>query len=378
MGLLDSDWSVDDDWDGELPSVDAYATIADPPVTPGDHTALAVRPFRENGGTIITLGLYGCVMDESPWRDRDTLHQAYVIEGRTQYEIADEFGCTQANIAKWVKRHGLTKENPPTPWRDEETLKRLYVAEGLYAREVAERLDCSVSTIERWLSIHAISDIDDSNAPEELLNEAWLREKYQTMSTLDIADVLGCSHRTVEKYLLRHGIETRGTPPIIRPLDDAETLREWYVEEELPSDEIAEKVGCSPQAVRNWLRTHEIELRDPIHLRPPRTGPDHPRFRHGIREYGQTWYLRRRDRLEFDNYQCVVCGMGMEEHVQKYGRALSVHHIIKKEEFRNDDGSLDEERAHDIGNLLTLCREHHDLWEGIPLRPEVTSNGDSE
>jgi transposase len=302
-----------------------------------------------------------------PWRDREKMKDLYVEKDLSQYEIADRFGCTQANVSKWVKRHDLEKEHP---WHDEEKMRQLYVEEDLTCKEVAERVGCVVGTAEKWLSIHTIYDTDDSSAPEELTDEEWLRDRYQSKSSVEIADELGCSYPTVSKYLNRHGIDTRMGPPPTEPLNDAQVLREWYLGDDMSSKEIAEKVGCSPDAVRNWLRRHGIPLRPPAHEQDPPIGPDHPRWNGGNREYGSEWYLSRKERLAFDDYECVVCGMSQESHIQEYGQELHVHHIIKKEEFRDEDGELDEERAHDLENLITLCQNDHAKWEGVPLRPQ--------
>jgi len=105
-----------------------------------------------------------------------------------------------------------------------------------------------------------------------------------------------------------------------------------------------------------------------------RRGENHPRYvedKVGI-SYGGSWPRKRRERLEKDNHQCVVCSKSNAQEKADYDRALSVHHIRKARNFIQEDGSLNEEMAHRLENLITLCTDCHNRWEGIPLRPEVS------
>lgn len=90
-------------------------------------------------------------------------------------------------------------------------------------------------------------------------------------------------------------------------------------------------------------------------------GEDTPNWRGGFDyNYGHTWERQRAKALERDGHECVVCGKGENE----LGREPDVHHIIRKDDFD------DLEAAHELDNLVTLCRTHHCRWEGIPLRPQ--------
>lgn len=41
------------------------------------------------------------------YRDRDWLHEMYVVRGLTTHEVAAEAGCTQPTICDWIHRLGL-------------------------------------------------------------------------------------------------------------------------------------------------------------------------------------------------------------------------------------------------------------------------------
>lgn len=103
-------------------------------------------------------------------------------------------------------------------------------------------------------------------------------------------------------------------------------------------------------------------------------GSNHPRWSEDTLQfsYGGSWEKKREERLEKDDYECVVCNKSNAQEEIDHGRGLSVHHIQKARKFLQDDGTLDEETAHRIENLITLCSKCHSRWEGIPLRPEVS------
>jgi len=47
-----------------------------------------------------------------PWQERDTLVDLYHGRGLTTREIADELGCTNGTVSKWLDEHGIeTRDN---------------------------------------------------------------------------------------------------------------------------------------------------------------------------------------------------------------------------------------------------------------------------
>lgn len=99
---------------------------------------------------------------------------------------------------------------------------------------------------------------------------------------------------------------------------------------------------------------------------------NHPRWDGGyeLPGFGKEWVVARKKRLELDGHECQICGMGPEEHREKFTHDIEVHHIIPRDQFRDSNGDIDFEKAHDLDNLITMCREHHVKWEGVPLRPQ--------
>jgi len=42
-----------------------------------------------------------------PWRDKQTLEYLYNVRMKTQKQIADRFGLTDATICRWMKKHDI-------------------------------------------------------------------------------------------------------------------------------------------------------------------------------------------------------------------------------------------------------------------------------
>lgn len=70
--------------------------------------------------------------------------------------------------------------------------------------------------------------------------------------------------------------------------------------------------------------------------------------------YGPGWNERKRKSIrERDNNECISCGMSGDEHIEKFGRRLNVHHIVQARESSNP-------AVHNAPrNLMTLCVPCH-------------------
>lgn len=118
------------------------------------------------------------------------------------------------------------------------------------------------------------------------------------------------------------------------------------------------RVFCSKECHGSWMSENN-------------TGENSPRWKGGWSHgYGYNWERQKEKRLEKDGYECVVCGMTNKKHKEKMEQSLHIHHIERKEKFRDEEGELDCKRANRIENLVTLCWDCHYRWEGIPLRPQ--------
>lgn len=86
-----------------------------------------------------------------------------------------------------------------------------------------------------------------------------------------------------------------------------------------------------------------------------------------ITYYGANWDEQRNKARKRDNYTCQRCGVTERELEQQ----LDVHHIKRLGWFREEyDAPVWWQKGNVLDNLTSLCRTCHQLWEGIPLRPD--------
>lgn len=99
-------------------------------------------------------------------------------------------------------------------------------------------------------------------------------------------------------------------------------------------------------------------------------GEDHPLYKGDgdwTKKYGPMWHKKREERLEEDGYECVICGIANEEHREKYGQGLDVHHLIPRRKFyKSEELSIDE--ANELENLRTVCKPHHHQVESGEIK----------
>jgi transposase-like protein len=156
------------------------------------------------------------------------------------------------------------------PWHDEETVREFYVERDMSARELGDMLGCSTQAILRSLSRFGIEkDLSTwEQTPEELKDKETLRELYveRDVPARKVADELGCAISTVLRWARKHGLEPYSRT--IEKLRDEKLLRRLYVEEKLTTQEVADRLGCGKTTVRTWLDRHGIETRP---RKPPAT-----------------------------------------------------------------------------------------------------------
>lgn len=266
---------------------------------------------------------------EPGYRDADTLRRLYHGEGFTQAEIADQMGCCRKTITNWMQKHEI-ETNPG------ERIRRKQLGENnsVWNRETRDCSYCGAE-IERPASAFRGERSFCSNDCE-----AQWRTGNPDVSppdnTVSDGDLLADLQRLKEEL---------GRPP---STDDVTT----YGKHGHPT--YRERFGSLPAAREAAGLQRDV----PFGTKGVRLYPDdrHP--------YGDTWRESREQRLEIDDHQCVVCGIGDEKHREKHGVGLTVHHITPAREF------ADLQTADAMDNLVSLCSVHHRKWEGIPLRPQ--------
>ncbi|WP_235019751.1 HNH endonuclease [Natrialba sp. INN-245] len=87
--------------------------------------------------------------------------------------------------------------------------------------------------------------------------------------------------------------------------------------------------------------------------------------------YGDNWREQRLKALKRDDFTCQTpgCERTQKEHREEFAVGLNVHHIRPLSTFGETESEVDFERANQLENLVTVCVEHHYLWErASPLR----------
>ena len=323
-------------------------------------------------------------MSEPKYRDEEWLREQYIEQGKSTYDIADECGCDNTTVRRWMERHDVKRRTcgprlPDERLKDEEWLREQYVERGRSSGDIANECGCHANTVLKRIKRHGIQRRPANAEVDPRLNdEEWLHEQYveRERSTYDIAEVCGCAPGTVINRLKRCGIETRGcgyhggggVPPAEPRLSDEEWLRQQYVEKTRSTRDIAEVCACSHSVVYKWLNRHGIDLRDANDPRY-RMGKNNHRWGGGKKPYGPGWNAsKRRQVRERDGHRCQDCGTTQAEHKAEYDQKLHVHHLIKA---RDIDGP---EERNAPENLITLCRDCHRRWEQLSeagIRPQI-------
>jgi len=321
---------------------------------------------------------------ERKYRDEDWLREQYVEKRLTLREVAEKCDCVKTTIRNWLQKHDIetdytAHQAPDKRLTDTKWLQRQYIGEKRSANEIAEECGCHQQTVLRWLKRHDIEVrgkagvLEDRVCDERLLDAEWLRDQHVEQMNLvsEIAEECDCSCDTVRYWIDKHDIEKLGYARSLMPdgrLCDADWLRKQYIKQEKSLPDIADECGCSASTVRQWLLRHGIETREwPGGL----SGPEHPNWNGGKRAYGPGWHERKRREVRArDGHTCQDprCSVTQSEHVEKYGESLHVHHLRKALDVD------DPEERNAKENLITLCRDCHRRWEKMAdagLVPEV-------
>jgi transposase len=315
--------------------------------------------------------------DQPRYRDKEWLYEEYWGNEKSTREIAKICDCHNSTISTWLARHDIEtrseKETPDLRLKNAEWLQKQYHEKERTMGEIRAECGCSRVTVQRWLKRHEIETFSRHRSSDAAYRDAdWLREKYwgEKKSSHEIAAGRDFSPTTVQKWLNKHGIETRDRSPVPdKRLKNAKWLRDRYWACGRSTPEIAEECGCAASTVGEWLKKHGIDMRSPT---PEREGANHPNWKGGRTVYGEGWSAEKRKKVrERDGFVCVRCGMSQSEHESEHNQNLHVHHLTKA---RNID---DPKERNAVENLVTLCHGCHNRYEKLAdagLRPEMAAD----
>ncbi|WP_152663320.1 HNH endonuclease [Halorubrum saccharovorum] len=326
-----------------------------------------------------------CVMataGEPKHHCEEWLREKYINEDLTQSKIADICGVSRAAVGNQIRKHGIDTGHTPDKedYRNEAWLRVQYWENSRSLQDIADECGVCGQTILNWMDKHEIDTRTISTACctgdiEKLKDRQWLCEMYweDGHSSLEIGEMIGVKSSTVTRSMRELGIPRRDyteaatTPEVAEKLRDESWLRQVYLEEKRPVRDICGSLSIEYTTLHRWLGRHGIRYRGPP------TGEDSPHWTGGEKAYGEGWSLKKRRRVRVrDLARCQDCGMTESKHVEKYGRALDVHHITPARQFD------DPVERYAMSNLITLCKGCHlGKWEPMaPLRPDTGVSAD--
>jgi 5-methylcytosine-specific restriction endonuclease McrA len=256
------------------------------------------------------------------YRDADFLRTQYVEKGKSSNEIADLCGSSASTIRRWLDRHDIDDDRR---YQDRQWLREQYVQKRRDQRAIADECDVATTTICHWL---ARLDITDG---ESLVCGACDTCGEQFRYYPSVRDGQFCSNDCAGKPRRRQ-IEVT-CPGCGETFERRQSLDTEYCSMACWAQDNGYGTGVSTQ-------------------------------------YRDGWYRRRRRALERDGYQCTTCGITDQEHRERFGFGLDVHHVVPLRLFVKRD--LPVREAHSLRNLVTVCRSHH------PDAPGKTVEDDGE
>jgi len=147
-------------------------------------------------------------------------------------------------------------------------LQKQYCELDRTQKDIAEEQGVSQAAISRWVCEFNLSKRETEYNYEELTEE-YLRDQYHNKqkSLQQIADQCDASKKKIRDAFERFGIETRDANDAQRQYyinranvnyQDEEWLREQYCELDRTQQEIAEIAGVGPSTISDWLQKHRI------------------------------------------------------------------------------------------------------------------------
>jgi transposase len=292
------------------------------------------------------------------YEDEEWLQHQYVESRNEVGKIAEKCNCSTDTIRDRLNKFDIERDRR---YREEDWLREKYDKEQLSCGEIAEICNVHRDTIGKWLDKNDIEARSFSEQRDvyyeryidtKLADEDWLREMFteKEYSTFEIADMLDETRPRVEYYVEKFDLECNHGPEKYSEhdrLNDEEYLYKKYHGENKTLEDISELLGVSIDAVRNRMIKFGIDRRDI-------EGENHPYWKGGVDlDYKQGWRVIRKQALHRDQHRCQRCGMTEPENRAEFSKGLHVHHITPYREFEDD------EKAHSLDNLITLCVDCH-------------------
>lgn len=245
--------------------------------------------------------------------------------------------------------------------------------QGMALKEIAERLGIGMSTAFQDCVGVLPKGANKLDLRREKLMPQFSKLYQQGMAIPKIAEILDVPAPTLFDWRKKAGLEKNKRSAYVTDelrerisrkltVDPDGVMRkeaiEMYVEQEIATTEIAEKLGVTTVTVAQWLEQEGIArrqsptLRTREKLREANLGEKRYNWKGGIstenRRHRLSMYMRdaRKACFERDDYTCRSCG--------QRGGKLNAHHVWPFQRWQ--------EWKYEVWNLVTLCKLCHDNW----------------
>jgi transposase-like protein len=96
--------------------------------------------------------------------DRNWLESQYLIQNKSQKQIANEIGCKCCTVGKWIRKHNIPLRTTSEAiiiknllysskiWQNKETLHNEYIINNKSMKQLSIEFNCDVGTIKYWLT----------------------------------------------------------------------------------------------------------------------------------------------------------------------------------------------------------------------------------
>lgn len=241
-------------------------------------------------------------------------------------------------------------------YRDPAFPREQYVKQRQSAESIAEMCDVGSTTISRWLNRHEIE------RTLKYQDSEWLTEQVHKEGRLvaSLAEECNVAASTVSYWIGRHEIRSGSAFRTGTCETCGESFRYYpsvrdgrYCSNACSHEPTKRQVEITcPACATQFTRRASLNTE---YCSPGCWGDD---LYEGTHQYYRgTWHQQRRRALRRDDYKCTTCGVSQDEHRERTGRGLDVHHIIPLRRFVEHDVPASD--AHALRNLRAVCRGCH-------------------
>lgn len=193
-----------------------------------------------------------------PWENAELLKELYRTQQMTAKEVGEELGCSRTTICRKLRKYDIEIRGGPGFYRGYQYVPLGYKGGGYPAWR--HSYDGEL----RSVPVHQLLAIAEGANPHELFGDRELvvhhRNGVKWDNRPDNLEVFSASE---------HGnVHERATDA---PWQDGEVLERLYVTQGKSIKDVAEELGCSSPTVQKWMERHGIEARPPG-KRSPRNG----------------------------------------------------------------------------------------------------------